>query len=375
MKIAFTFSFCFFGFLFLQAQHILQSNYNLPRAGDVIIKQQVEYKDPGRSGENVLWNFGELKSVNDEYTLSYSEPVLVDDSMYVMGMDTILVKDLAEGSLLIGTEHYTMYYYYLAKNGLWVLGHENPTTLLQYTKPLIAGVYPMQYQDSCKHDYQSKGLYSFNTPFTTNGDAQIQADAYGMMILPSGDTLRNVLRTHTVQNICQVFQTGKKTESKLNSLIKTYKWYSKAYRYPVFETIQTAVLEDEKETVNFETAFFFPPQEQYYLEDDEANLALLDSVRADGISPDIDPWAGLTYNFYPNPVRNDLNIEFFMPKAGKVQMQLASRLGLKAWAKDFGTLQEGIHTASVSMLAFPVGEYVLNIWFDEYMVGNIILKM
>ena len=34
------------------------------RAGDVISKQQVEYKDPGRSSKNVLWDFSQLDPVN-----------------------------------------------------------------------------------------------------------------------------------------------------------------------------------------------------------------------------------------------------------------------------------------------------------------------
>ena len=56
----------------LGAQHSLQSRYNMFRADDVIIKQQVEYKDPGRSGANVLWDFSRLNVVNDEYELAYS---------------------------------------------------------------------------------------------------------------------------------------------------------------------------------------------------------------------------------------------------------------------------------------------------------------
>ena len=172
----------------LSAQHALQSEQNLPRPGDVVIKQQVEYKDPGRAGENVLWDFSKLKAVNDEYTLSYSEPAAVNDSMYIMGLDTILLKNLSEGSLLIGTEHHTMYYYYFTGNRLWALGHENPTTLLQYTQPLIVSAYPMQYGDSSRYAYQSKGVYSSKIPFTSGGEAQMKADAHGMMILPSGDT-------------------------------------------------------------------------------------------------------------------------------------------------------------------------------------------
>ena len=123
-----------------------------------------------------------------------------------------------------------------------------------------------------------KGLYSSIVPFTTDGEAQITADACGMMILPSGDTLRNVLRTYTTQSIRQVFPRADSTFVELNSSIETYKWFSKGYRYPIFETIRTFVLDStETKTVNFETAFFYPPQEHYYLADDEENLAILDS--------------------------------------------------------------------------------------------------
>ena len=40
---------------------------NSVRNGDEIIKQQMQYKDPGRSGENVIWDFSMLKAVNPKF--------------------------------------------------------------------------------------------------------------------------------------------------------------------------------------------------------------------------------------------------------------------------------------------------------------------
>ena len=355
----------------LTAQSALQSELNLPRAGDIIIKQQVEYKDPGRTGGNVLWDFGELQAVNDEYELSYSEPVLVDDSMFIMGMDTILLKNLAGGSLLIGTEHNTMYYYYLTGNRMWVLGHENPTTLLQYTEPLIAGAYPMQYMDSCSYPYQSKGLYSSTVPFSSGGEAQLQADACGMMILPSGDTLRNVLRTRTLQTIRQVFQQGDSTAVENSSAVKTCKWYSSGYRYPIFETIQFSTVTDTAETVNFATAFFFPPQEHYYLEDDEENRALLEEET--GIVSD--PWEGLTYNIYPNPVKTTpLEVEIYLPRPADIRLQLRSTMGMIITDKTKGYYPKGICRFQIETHSLATGNYILDIWLNEKLISEIILK-
>ncbi|MCL1938064.1 MAG: T9SS C-terminal target domain-containing protein [Candidatus Azobacteroides sp.] len=361
----------------LSAQHILQSELNLPRSGDEIVKQQVEYKDPGRSGENVLWDFGELKPVNDEYTLSYSEPVLVQDSIdaqnsfYILGLDTIRLKDLSHGSLLMGAEHYTTYYYYLTGNRLWVLGHENPTALLRYNPSLLAGFYPMRYQDSCLYDYQAEGIYSSTVPFTSGGEVQIKADAYGMMILPSGDTLRNVLRTHAMQTIRQTFSMGGDETVEQSSSIETCKWYSKGYRYPIFETLRSTLLTDSTETVNFETAFFFPPQEHYYLEEDPENLALQEE-EADRI---FDPWAGLTYNIYPNPVKNaPLEVELYLPRPADIRIQLRNTLGLVQMDQFKGSFPIGVCRFLIDAYTLTVGNYILDIWLNEKLISEIILK-
>ena len=72
------------------SQHVLRSELNHFRPGDEIIKQQVEYKNPGRSGENVLWDFSKLDVINDAYRLTYSG---------------------YEGVWAIGMEKNTNYYY------------------------------------------------------------------------------------------------------------------------------------------------------------------------------------------------------------------------------------------------------------------------
>ena len=356
----------------LLAQHRLQSELNLPRAGDVIIKQQVEYKDPGRAGENVLWDFGKLQSVNDEYELSYSEPELVDDSMYILGMDTILLKNLKDGSLLIGTEHHTMYYYYFDGNRLWVLGHENPTTLLQYTEPLIAGAYPKQYPDSFRYAYQAKGLYSSTVPFTSSGEAHLQADAYGMMILPSGDTLRNVLRTRTRQTIRQVFQSGDSEATEHNLALTTCKWYSSGYRYPIFETIQSSIVTDTAEFINFETAFFFPPQEHYYLDTDSENQTIIETQKK---GKKADPLEGSTFNAFPNPMSTILNVDLFIPAEAKIKIQVRSVTDKAVYINENkGKFSSGIHRFQLDVSKLPSGYYLVNIWADNYLLSETMMK-
>ena len=355
----------------LSAQHRLDAHLNLPRAGDDIIKQQVEYKNPGRSGENVLWDFSHLTLINDEYQLLYFE---------------------ADDGLLVGMEHLTKYYYALANDSLLLWGFENPTTQLMNDRPELLLHFPVHYQDRTRSYYHGHGLYGNRMEMDAMGTVETEADAYGMLVMPDKDTLRNVVRTRTVKYIaeelkpisddyyllpdslkpvvsCDSIEHRLTTDSTLIA-VETLRWYAKGYRYPVFETVRSWVDKIEgQEIESFGTAFFYPPGDHYYLEDDEENRVLLENE-----SVEANPWEGLTYNFYPNPVVDNLQIEVFMPKSGQVKMQLTNRTGLIVWKQDFGVWSVGIHTPSVYVGAFPVGEYVLNLCFDDYVTGATILK-
>lgn len=243
-----------------------------------------------------------------------------------MGYDTILSKGTDRSNLIIGTEHNTMYYYQLKDNQLLLLGHENPTSLLHYTQPVVAASYPTNYKETYKNDYQSKGIYSGRIQFDTKGNITTKADAYGAIILPTGDTLNHVLRIKTVQTISEIIRSiNPAMNDSLKMEVETYKWYSKGYRYPIFETVKAINTTDSLNRQEYQTAFFFPPQEHLYLDDDKDNLAVLDSLWDIEHNNNIDntitnPGTNtkLSYNFYPNPVESQLTIEYYLEKLAEV---------------------------------------------------------
>jgi len=379
MKIPFTTLFLASGIISLFAQHSLHSKYNMFRADDEIIKQQVTYKDPGRSGENVLWDFSRLNTENEAYTLQYA--ALGD-------------------SVIVGTEHSTRYYYSLSNDSLLLLGYENSTTLMENDQPELLMKFPVNYKDSTSCYYSGTGEYCNRLSISAMGTVTTKADACGMMILPDGDTLKNVIRVHTIKRIAEKSrplhiplrrgqgedentETPTVTPDSINYRLandtillelETFRWYTKGYRYPIFETIKSITNKQGQERTFFDTAFFYPPQKHYYLEDDEENLALLEEDTESNNPQNNNPWADLTYNFYPNPVEINLEIEVYMPKQGQVRMQLTDRLGRLVWDKNYGKWQVGINTTQIFMSPYNTGEYVLNMWFDEYLVGEKVLK-
>lgn len=356
--------------------------HNGLRSGDELIKQQVDYKDPGREGDNVIWDFGKLKSVNDEYSLVYSSPVLQENSYYVMGYDTIQNRDIDKNSLIIGTEHNTMYYYQLKGNQLLLLGHENPTNLLHYTQPVVAATYPTNYKQNQTNSYQSEGIYSGKIPFDTKGTITTLADAYGAIILPSGDTLSHVLRIKTVQSISEIIRSiDPAMNDSLEMVVESYKWYSKGYRYPIFETIRAINTTDTLNTQEYQTAFFFPPQEHLYLDDDKDNLAVLDSLwdlehKKDIDNPITNPDNGmkLSYNFYPNPVISQLTLEYYLESTTAVNVTIYSMEGKLIKNLPISKQDKGLHTEYIDCSNLAKGTYILSIQANEKVTSDKFIK-
>lgn len=356
-----------------------QINYkhHAPRIGDEIIKQQIEYKNPGRSGEQVIWNFGDLKPVNSEYILNYIAAPILGDSLYVLGRDSFLVRNFNVEDLFVGIEHYTMYYYQIKNNSLHILGHENPTTIVHHIEPIPVISYPFNYKQTMDSRYSSDGLYSSREKFQTEGKVHIESDATGKIVLPTRDTLDHVIRVKTIQNI-----VGLDSVNPLNMQIDTYRWYAEGYRYPVFETIETFNITDSLSESIFTTSFFYPPQEHYYLSDDDANLAVLDSIWNEGNKkPVVDPNKpnltvniNFSYNFYPNPVKSTLYIEFLLEESGDMTITLYDLQGRVAKTFPKERYLSGMHSKTLDCANLSNGTYILTFNVNGQIVNEKILK-
>jgi hypothetical protein len=361
----------------------LNTLHNHYRAGDVLIKQQVEFAGPGQAGENKLWDFSRVKTVNDEYTLAYSLPPLLNDSVYIMGDMHFLKKDVQENELVVGTEHNTMYYYRLKNDTLLQLGHENPVVSLKYMLPMSVMRYPLNYGQSVSSDYRTKGWYSGTAAIQSVGRVTTAADAYGRMILPSGDTLSPVLRVKTVQTIYDIPNQWTVTAGVQDKgrQVETCRWYSKGYRYPVFETIRSISLNDQSDI--FSTAFFFPPQDHLYLDTDPENQALLDELWKETEDNDTNKDQNaktvtledvMTCKIYPNPVESQMNLEYELRQDAKVSFELYSIEGLPVKRIKAQQKVAGIYNETIDCSSLRPNNYVLRITANNLFVNEIIIK-
>ena len=343
--------------------------------GDSLIKQQIEYVDPGKPGKNITWDLSQAQVIREEYPIIYSSPKLIEDSIYVIGNDTILKRYVPNTEYFIKKEYGTMYYYQFKNDTISLIGHENPTVRLRYTEPLMECVFPLNYNDEFLSPYLLEGVYSNSSKILSSGNIKIKADAYGKIILPEGDSISPVLRVKTTQTICRSMRSSIYKDSirpnVQDKVIETYKWYAKGYRYPVFETVHNII----NDTLFFGTSFLFPPRQHTYT--DIKDITRSDSLNRswdidkknksknkdsetyqDGIGRDM---SERNYEVFPNPTDSYLNIKYAITKPSRINISLYTEDGRLALKIEKDLSASGSYSEIIDFRDFIKGNYLLQI--------------
>ena len=310
---------------------------NLPHAGDSIVKQQVDYIDPGMAGTNITWNFRSVHPVNDYYNLRYQ--VISHDSKQIAGI-----------------EHGTVYNYLVNGDSLIHTGYENSTTIMKYITPEIRLKFPFRYGDIISSDFSGEGEYCHLTALHVSGRTTISADATGTLYTPLGLTFKNVLR---VKSLREYFQTG---IDSVSMKMESYAWYVPGNRYPVFETIKTATQKTGKrETEHKVASFFYPPSDQAHLLADTSNWAkqeLIDKITGpDGLLTNV--------KLIPNPVQSRLNIEYDLTCNAVIVFKVFDSNGTIRFSLQRASKEAGHYSEIIDMDRFAPGIYIIDVIIND----------
>lgn len=324
----------------LSNAQIISTDENAIRAGEMVVKQQVDYKDPGSYGKNLLWDFTMLNPINESYEVKYFIP---DSSK----MDT-----------LCGMEHRTRYYYTTNADTLWRTGYENPTTYISYTEPEALMRYPFRYGDSIKTYFEGTGQYGHRIRMAVSGNTIVKADATGELRLPK-QTYTQALRTYTLR---------KYIESGIDSTemeVKQYDWYVKGSRYPVFESIIVSTIDHDSAQLAFKTSFYYPIQTN---EEDNSS--------ATGAHIEISEIQTIFTEaaFLPNPVESDLTISYRLTRDAEIWFSVHNAAGIPLYSSRPQREQEGYQTKIINMSGWMTGAYTLYVHVDDMILQNVILK-
>jgi hypothetical protein len=337
-------------FFNLQAQ-TLDGHRNSFRAGDVIIKQQVEFKDPGASGKDIIWDFSNLNSINDKYQLTYFYP------------------DKSDSSHVTGVEHQTYYHYELKSDTIWLTGYENRTTKMDYQFPEALLRFPFRYGDTLRTTFNGKGLYCQKIDLVAGGYTKVSIDATGKLITPENDTLKNVLRILRIKEFSDIGADSVQMHTdSIRMRMETYQWFARGSRYPVFETIKTFTILKDSMLENFSTSFYFSSVKREQLQEDLANSNLQnDTSDPDNIL--------INCSMYPNPVTTDLTVNYELSVDAHVSFLLCDISGLP-WANvPNRSLTAGLQQQKISMGGLHSGDYGLYISVNNKVYKRTIIKL
>lgn len=335
----------------VQAQtHRLTADRNAYRSADRIVKQQVEYKDPGSTGKELTWDFRTLQPINEEYKLDYFIP----DSTR---MDT-----------LCGMEHNTRYYYFQKRDSLWSIGFENSTTLMEYLKPELKLRFPFGYGDTLRSNFEGKGQYSHRLDLKVKGYTRVEADAEGELLLPDFETVKRALRVHTLRYYTQ---TGR---DSIEMILDTYAWYAEGIRYPVFESIKTNLIkkarkqgEQGKDTTVFTTSFYYPPELQ------------TSQVQTDPIPENTETLQGAEAVFteatmLPNPVVSNLYVNYKLTRPATIWFSVHNNAGIPVRQTTPQTKPAGYNYTTINMNNTLTGTYTIYVHVDDMVMQRVVVK-
>lgn len=329
----------------LSSQQIkLTAECNTYRAGDIIIKQQVEYKDPGSNGKNITWDFSMLNPVDEKYKIRY------------------LLRTRADSAQVTANEHDTRYRYQLKNDTLWLHEYINRTTKMCFTKPEAQLKFPFYYGDSIKSVFEGAGNYCDKVDLIAKGNTYATVDATGEMITPSKQILKNVVRVHRVRNYTEI------GVDSATLRLETYSWYAQNYRYPVFETYESFIVKTDTTIEDFKTSFYYPIEEMTNLATDLAN----EKIEEESVKDINLIYTEATY--MPNPVVSQFQINYKLTRTAIVWFSLHNSIGIPIQQTKSQKSPMGHNTTTINMSQLTTGTYTLYVHVDDKVIKQIIIK-
>ena len=243
---------------------MLSGKCQSPQSGDEVKRIQISYIEPSGCGICVTWDFRDVEVINADRAITY----------------------FTTDTLLCATAGQTTYYYRMQCDTLYRKGYENNLTLMEDSIAAIEMVFPMALGDSIGGDFYLKGLYCMRKQIASAGHTTIVADGYGMIYMPEGDTIHNVLRVKRINDSfvrISRHDDHSAIDVSADSLLRlvdvTYSWYAEGYRYPVAESHKYTYSRNGEILSESVTAYLCPPSEQRFADDDKDNMAVRSQSR------------------------------------------------------------------------------------------------
>lgn len=288
--------------------------------------------NPGVSGANITWNFGNLNPDN----AAIEGQAIAANQASTGNMYPNATVAIVEAN---GTETY----YYGDTDGQGFYGAMSSsggtTAGVNYTDPQDLIQYPMTYNNSFSDSF-SGTVGASGSSFNRSGTATVAADGHGTLITPAG-TFTNVLRLKT--NMTYSDQVAGQTIVAYTE--ERYTWYDASSAYPLLTyTILTA---------NGATSAFVN-----YL---DASAVSIEEVV-------INTTADLSIK--PNPATDFANLNFELLKSADVQVTVFNLIGQEKIVIPNRNFNKGKNQIDINLDQLSSGTYFVRLDID----GNVVTR-
>jgi hypothetical protein len=293
--------------------------------------------DEGKGGPNAFWDFSGLVQNGKNLTSYMMEPSATEKGLS-MDPSTLALK-----------ENENIFYFKVSSTGTEHFGSYGGGAFIKFSKPFVKMKYPLTYGDVYSGDYSGM-QESGNSNIPISGTYQVEADAYGTLILPNG----------VYNNTLRVKQTLLYSYNHSGAEIKevTYRWYSFSVRYPLLVIIK---YEMNGQTTTERVAYFA----HYSNENIKSEPSIFNfAVNAElGISP--------------NPFINDFDVSFKVNSKSQVSMDLYDASGNKVFMlMTPADYEAGKYSKNFAISStFPIGYYYVKATIGDQIIIKKIVKI
>lgn len=334
---------------------VLTAECNNLRDGDSLCLTQAEYILCGEAGENAVWDFRDVKTVKSE---SFKFEQKNDSIIFAYGETASTC-------------------YKTSEKGISVCSVENQLQKVQYHKPLLTLPLTLSFGNIYSADIKSTINYCNKSRTTAEGSVLIDADGFGTLILPNEETLRNVLRIHTVetQYLFDSEDTLKSKGQNLRHVINDkYQWFAQGYRYPVVESVSSSTYHNQTHIATRQYSLINFPSVQRQLNDtvNEARRGAMsirecgDDISGKDISrnvannnPDDN---GFQYKITTSG--NGFSLEYTLSHTARMQILLVNIQGTICHNQSSTSEAGGCQSVFVDTSGLPPGQYIVYINID-----------
>ena len=349
----------------ISGQQINQSN-NRYRSYDVLEKKQVLVKGFDLNSKNGVWSLEDAELSEGTYNAEYS----------------------TETDTLMAVERGDRTYYSQDRSTVSIIGSENFMERMSYDMPETWLRFPMQLGDSVCGYFNGSGPYCERFFMRRFGTYKTKADVAGTLVLPKGDSLRNVIRLHTeryVGTITVPIDTMEKkipvfTVDSIDRLLvpdtakvreDIYRWYAEGYRYPILEAKSLSYCD----SLLTEEMYYCPPDMQRTLAYDEENEQIrtrlaeeerarwLASSAVENSNPKSRGKDGFTYDLSQDDVSGMVTIHYATNHDTQMTALVANTQGY-VYRRADQSCAAGIGSTTIDCSGLRRGQYIIYINVD-----------